>query len=59
MSSISSAITYLVMEKFFTDTNRTAHVMSGILNVINVVSHYVPGDGEVFHDANIPDMDLL
>ena len=26
----------------------TSHVISGILNVINVVRHYIPGDGKVF-----------
>ena len=34
----------------------TAHVISGILNVINVVKHYLLGDGKVFPDTNMPDM---
>ena len=57
MSSVSSDITYLVMETRFSDTNRlkefpTAHVqvkrmsdgphvIYGILNVVNVVRHYL------------------
>ena len=34
----------------------TAHVISGILNVLNVVRHYLLGDGNFFPDTNMPDM---
>ena len=34
----------------------TAHVISGILNVINVVRHYLLGDGKFSPDTDMPDM---